>query len=114
MAKTTAPELDLSALANSEEHTVTPGEVNVPEQIKAFVDAGHQAWQTKPKTWRAVTLANAEAVKYVTTHARAYGKATGRTFRVNKKATTDTRLVYKVTDKFQNHGSEDASEGDNK
>lgn len=110
MAKNaTTPELDLTALANTEEHEVTPAEVNVPDEIKAFVDSGHQAWQTKKKAWRAVTLANADAVKYVTNKSRAYAKATGRTFRINKKATTDTRLVYKVTDKFQNSGSEASS-----
>jgi hypothetical protein len=102
------PAMDLSALATPEEHIVTPGEVNVPEEIKAFVNAGHEFWQTKPKKWRSVLLPNADAVKFVTNKSRAFAKATGRTFRVNKQASTDVTLVYKVTDKFQNQGSEAA------
>lgn len=100
----------LAALAESTEHEVTAAEVNVPQEIKDFVNAGHEFWQTKPKKWRSVVLANAGTVKDVTNKSRKFASATGRTFRVNKQATTDTRLVYKITDKPQAATEETPSE----
>lgn len=106
-----APEVNpLAALAESTEHEVTAAEVKVPEEIKAFVNTAHEFWQSKPKKWRAVTLANADTVKDVTGKSRKFASATGRTFRVNKQATTDTRLVYKVTNKPQAQAEETASQ----
>lgn len=109
MPRTATPALDLSALANSEEHTPAPSEVRVPDEVKAFVDAGHQAWKDAPKKWRRVVLGSEDAVKSVRNMARRYAKATGRTFRV-KDQDDKNALVYKVTDKFQSQNSA-ASDG---
>lgn len=105
-----APALDLTALTETTDFAPTPAEVKVPDEIKAFVKAGHEAWKKAPKKWRSVALANADLVKQVTKMSRDFAKASGLTFRVNKASTTDTRLVYKVTDKFQNNGASEEAQ----
>lgn len=96
----------------SESAEVTPAAVaETPEEVKAFVNAGHEHWQNKPKVWRSVELGTAEAIAEVSKLAREFASATGRTFRVDKKRTTDTHLIYKVSDKVSK-GNGDAADDD--
>ena len=94
----------LGKLADPQEHAPSPADVNVPQEIKAFVKAGHEYWKNTPKKWREVVLGTADAVTEVTKDARKFAKAMGLTFRVKPQANAG-KLVYKVTDKFGSNGA---------
>lgn len=98
MAKEKTVEIDFSALEKSEVAVITPTPVNVPDKVKAFVDAAHDFWKESPKKWRSVTLASEEVVTEVRKMAAKYATSTGRTFRTNKQETKNGTLVYKVSD----------------
>lgn len=97
--------LNLAALAESKESTPT-----VPDEVKTFVDHGHKSWQEKPKVWREVALGTEDAVNEVVKMARAFAKATSRTFRVNVAQTGGGKLVYKVTDPITKGTAADSDE----
>ena len=89
--------LDLTALAKSEEAKFTAAEVNVPEEIKAFVSHAHDFWAKSPKVWRRVELGTDEAVIEAAKLARKFAASTGRTFRIKRTDEAGT-MIYKVTD----------------
>ena len=98
------PVSDLDALATSE--VFSPAGIEVPEQVKTWVEDGFTYWQAHPKEWRHVALSAEQAATDILAQARHYAKvlrAEALTVQVReiKKAPTDTRpeavrLVYRV------------------
>lgn len=90
-----APALDLSALAESKVADDAP--VNVPQEVKDFVDRAYDFWKSTPRKWRQVKLADEAAVAEVKKMASRFAKSVGLTFRVTAHEDSSV-LKYKVTD----------------
>lgn len=64
---------DLSALAAPE--VFSPAGLEVPEQVKQWVEDGFTYWQAHPKEWRTVPLSSEVAAEAILAQARHYTKA---------------------------------------
>jgi transketolase len=109
--ETPAPVLDLAKLSETREAEFTQAEVNVPQEVKDFVDAAHTFWKSSPKKWRSVALGSEAAVKEAAKLARKWAKKTERTFR-QKKVDDAGLLVYKVTDPASASGTETSEDSE--
>ena len=108
MTETTSP--NLHALTESQEIDFPPAPRDIPQEVRDFVDRGHEHWKVKPNQWRITPVLGAEKdARKIASLARDYAKSTGRTFRT-KAHTEKTRLVYKVTDAFQPSANGDQAE----
>lgn len=104
MVATETNENPLAVLAKSEVAEDIAAEVNVPREIKQFVEVAHVFWKNVPRKWRKVLLADEETVADVVTLARKYAKSIDLTFRVQKHDGDPKLLRYKVTDKVKKDG----------
>jgi hypothetical protein len=67
------PVSDLDALAAPE--VFSPAGIEVPEQVKQWVEEGFAYWQAHPKEWRTVPLSTQAAAEAILAQARHYAKA---------------------------------------
>lgn len=110
MTETTSP--NLHALKESEEIEFPPAPRDIPQEVKDFVDRGHEYWKLKPHQWRRTpALGTEKDARRIAGLARDYAKTTARTFRTKAHA-DKTRLVYKVTDAFQPSANGDQADPD--
>lgn len=107
----TPPANDLDALAASSEYS--PAGIEVPDQVKAWVEAGFDHWKKFPSQWRNVTLATKEGAEKILEQARYYcanQRAERLSIQTRKEGTgpvetdgkvTGHRLVYRVRTRVQ-------------
>jgi hypothetical protein len=92
---------DLDALANHD--VFSPSGIEVPDQVKAWVESGYEHWQKFPAQWRHVILSSETAATEILTQARHYAgelREERLSIQTRKEGTGGVpegwRLVYRV------------------
>lgn len=109
MAKTDAPKIDLSTLAETEPEKFSAAVKDIPEEIKALVKKAHEHKYGSGE-WFPIRQATQEAANHVVSLMRKWTEHRGLTLRQN--TTVDSpkgTVLVRVTDKVTHKTTDEAS-----